>query len=81
MKLPRDITADELTQRLKRYGYQITRQTGSHVRLTTTKEGEHHVSIPRHKSLRVGIISSVLTEIATHLKTDRETLIKELFSR
>jgi predicted RNA binding protein YcfA (HicA-like mRNA interferase family) len=35
MKLPRDITGIELAKRLEILGYQITRQTGSHLRLTT----------------------------------------------
>jgi predicted RNA binding protein YcfA (HicA-like mRNA interferase family) len=54
MRLPRDVGGQELAILLKRYGYEITRQTGSHLRLTTTQEGEHHVTIPRHGSLRVG---------------------------
>jgi len=79
VKLPRDITAAELIQRLKHHGYQITRQTGSHIRLTTIKEGEHHISVPKHKPLKVGTLSSIVTEVASHLKTNRETLSKELF--
>ncbi len=34
MRMPRDLSAQELTELLKIYGYQITRQTGSHLRLT-----------------------------------------------
>ncbi|MEK7770741.1 MAG: type II toxin-antitoxin system HicA family toxin [candidate division NC10 bacterium] len=29
-------------------GYRVTRQTGSHLRLTTLERGEHHVTVPRH---------------------------------
>jgi predicted RNA binding protein YcfA (HicA-like mRNA interferase family) len=35
MKIPRDIDAGKLIKSLKIYGYSITRQTGSHIRLTT----------------------------------------------
>lgn len=35
MKLPRDLTGLELAKALKALGYEITRQTGSHIRLTT----------------------------------------------
>ena len=35
MKLPRDIGGMELAKKLQRFGYQVTRQTGSHIRLTT----------------------------------------------
>jgi len=46
MKLPRDISGGELAKRLEKYGYRITRQTGSHIRVTTTLQGEHHITIP-----------------------------------
>jgi predicted RNA binding protein YcfA (HicA-like mRNA interferase family) len=46
MRLPRDISGEELSALLQRHGYQITRQTGSHMRLTTLHGGEHHITIP-----------------------------------
>lgn len=48
MKLPRDLSGSDLAKRLNALGYQITRQTGSHLRLTTQENGEHHITIPRH---------------------------------
>jgi predicted RNA binding protein YcfA (HicA-like mRNA interferase family) len=55
VKLPRQISGEELARLLHRYGYQITRQTGSHVRLTSKFKGsQHHVTIPAHKDLRIG---------------------------
>jgi predicted RNA binding protein YcfA (HicA-like mRNA interferase family) len=35
MKLPRDIGGEELARLLAKYGYKITRQTASHMRLST----------------------------------------------
>jgi predicted RNA binding protein YcfA (HicA-like mRNA interferase family) len=49
MRIPRGNGADGLISLLRRYGYESTRQTGSHIRITTTLNGEHHVTIPRHK--------------------------------
>ena len=47
MKLPRDMGGEELAALLGRYGYKITRQTGSHMRLTSTSKGfEHHITVP-----------------------------------
>ncbi|MEW6026684.1 MAG: type II toxin-antitoxin system HicA family toxin [Planctomycetota bacterium] len=46
MKLPRDIGGLELAELLKKYGYTIGRQSGSHLRLTSTMKGEHHITIP-----------------------------------
>jgi len=34
MKLPRDISGNELAALLQKFGYKITRQSGSHLRLT-----------------------------------------------
>jgi hypothetical protein len=34
----------------------FTRQTGSHVRLTTRQDGEHHVTVPNHAQLRIGTL-------------------------
>lgn len=45
MKLPRDVSGRELAKAAGILGYQITRQTGSHIRLTTTRNGEHHITI------------------------------------
>jgi len=81
MRMPRDLSTQELTELLKRYGYQITRQTGSHLRLTTIRKGEHHITIPKHKPLKVGTLSSILSDIASYLKVNRKTLIRELFGK
>lgn len=78
MKLPRDLGGEELADRLRRHGYELNRQTGSHMRLTTFKGGEHHVTIPRHKPLRVGTLNAVLRDIADHLGVERDDLIKSL---
>ena len=80
MKLPRDMGGEELTALLGRYGYKITRQTGSHMRLTSTSKGfEHHITIPKHKPLRVGTLSSIVNEIAAYLEMERQKLVEELF--
>ena len=34
MKLPRDLDSADLVKALARLGYRVTRQTGSHLRLT-----------------------------------------------
>ena len=82
MKLPRDLSGAELASALARYGYGSTRQTGSHLRLTSTLKGpEHHVTIPHHKALNVGTLSAILKDVATYLEMDRAELSESLFSR
>jgi len=60
---------------------QVSRQTGSHMRLTTLQGGEHHITIPRHKSLRVGTLNGILTDVAEHLEIEREALVRALFEK
>ena len=79
MKLPRDLGGEDLAQALARVGYHVTRQTGSHLRLTATLGGEHHVTVPRHKPLRVGTLNRVLKHVAEHLGLDRDELVRRLF--
>jgi hypothetical protein len=40
LKLPRDVSGDDLAKALVELGDRATRQTGSHLRLTTTERGE-----------------------------------------
>ena len=82
MKLPRDLSGDSLISRLAKLGYAQTRQTGSHIRLTReTPDGQHHITIPRHKSLRVGTLNAILVEIASHLQIDRTELLQRIQKR
>jgi predicted RNA binding protein YcfA (HicA-like mRNA interferase family) len=46
MKLPRDVDGPRLVKALSALGYAATRQTGSHVRVTTQRDGENHEVIP-----------------------------------
>ncbi|NOX63770.1 MAG: type II toxin-antitoxin system HicA family toxin [Chloroflexi bacterium] len=81
MRLPRDVSGVELARRLHKYGYEITRQTGSHLRLMTELEGVHRITIPRHKALRVGTLSAILKDVAQHLGMDRDELARSLFEK
>lgn len=79
MKLPRDLSGLDLARALSGIGYRITRQTGSHIRLTLEIPTQHHITIPAHDPLKVGTLSAILAEIAGHLKVSREELLKQLF--
>ncbi len=80
MKLPRDLSGEQLAKSLERLGYQVTRQTGSHLRLTTTQPSEHHITIPSHDSLRVGTLAAVLRDVADFRGLSRDELLELLFS-
>ena len=74
MRFPRDLSGDDLVKALRVLGYEVTRQTGSHLRLTTLTHGEHHITIPRHNPLRVGTLAGIPS-----FELSREELVARLF--
>jgi predicted RNA binding protein YcfA (HicA-like mRNA interferase family) len=79
MMLPRDLSAGELVLALARLGYQRTRTKGSHMRLTTQRGGQHHITVPDHNPLRVGTLAAILRDVAAHHGLSRDELLKLLF--
>ncbi len=78
-KIPRDINSDELIKKLKMFDYCITRQIGSHIRLTSNhKHSPHNITIPNHKPLKIGTLASILKDIAIYLEIEKDVLIQEL---
>jgi predicted RNA binding protein YcfA (HicA-like mRNA interferase family) len=80
MKLPRNLSASELVKALNKYHYSVERQKRSHIRLTTTLKGQHHITIPNHDPLKIGTLSAILGDVANHLGTTKEEVVQELFS-
>ena len=78
-KIPRDLTSKELSKIIGQFGYQITRQTGSHIRFTTKENGIHHVTVPNHNPLRIGTLSNILSDIADHFQLSKKELLEKLF--
>ena len=66
MKLPRDVSSHGLTCALRKLDYAVTRQRGSHVRLITLRDGEHHVTVPAHSPIKAGTLSAILKSVAAH---------------
>jgi predicted RNA binding protein YcfA (HicA-like mRNA interferase family) len=56
VKVPRDLSSTQLIRLLSNFGDEITRQTGSHIRLTTQSNGQHHITIPAHDPLKIGTL-------------------------
>lgn len=80
MKLPRNISSQELVKLSGRFGYSISRQKGSHIRLTTLINGEHHITIPNHNPIKIGTLSSIIGDIAVHFAKSKEEVALALFS-
>jgi predicted RNA binding protein YcfA (HicA-like mRNA interferase family) len=79
MKIPRDLSGEQLVRLLRKLGYQVVRQKGSHIRLTTDEPNEHHLTIPNHDPIKLGTLSSILSDIAEHKQLTREELLEILF--
>lgn len=80
MKIPRDLSNRQLIKALKKFGYKISHQTGSHIRLTTKENGEHHLTIPAHNPLKIGTLNSIFRDIANHFKLNKDELFNKLFN-
>ena len=78
MKLPRDVSGPELAKALRVLGYGVDRQKGSHVRVTTLRNGEHHEAIPNHHPIKTGTLSGILKSVATHHGLTQEELLRQL---
>ena len=78
MKLPRDVKGIALQTALQQLGYQASRQRGSHVRITTQLNGEHHEVIPLHNPVRVKTLSSILRSVARYHGLTVEELLRKL---
>jgi len=81
MKIPRNINYKKLVKSLEKYGFKITRRTGSHIRLTAEIEGKvYHLTIPAHNPIKIGTLNSILDELSKILKIQKIELIKILFN-
>ena len=78
MRLPRDVSGVRMVKALRAFGYEISRQTGSHIRMTTAENGTHHITIPNHDPIKLGTLSSILDDIASHLQINRDDLLTKL---
>jgi predicted RNA binding protein YcfA (HicA-like mRNA interferase family) len=79
MKVPRDLSGTQLVKVLSRdWGYRQVHQEGSHLILQTNVPGSQRLSVPNHKSLRVGTLNAIVRAVATHKGVDRQTILDTL---
>ncbi len=81
MKLPRNLSGAQLIKALEQFDYQATRQTGSHIRLTCQHPKTHHLTVPAHDPLKIGILAAILADVAAQHSMTRESLIARLFGK
>ncbi len=78
MRTPRNVSGSDLIKSLQVLGYEISRQLGSHIRLTTKLDGEYHITVPNHSPLRLGTFKSILKLVAAHHSLTIEELLEKL---
>jgi predicted RNA binding protein YcfA (HicA-like mRNA interferase family) len=79
MKLPRDLSGEELIKHLCRHwAYARVHQVGSHVILQTADPGPHRVAIPAHSPLRVGTLNAILSAVAAHKGVGKGDVLKDI---
>ncbi len=79
MKIPRDLNGADLARRLAAYGYTVTRQSGSHMRLSRqVAEQQQHLTIPAHKPLRVGTLRQILKDVASQCGIGLEEVVQAI---
>lgn len=82
-KIPRDISGRELAKLLgKKFDYQLTREVGSHIRLSSNRTGrEHKITIPDHSGIKIGTLNNILKDLSNYLSISKEELLIELFGK
>lgn len=73
------ISGKKLIGLLKKIGYKILRQKGSHIRIgKETCKGFHKITIPAHKIIAKGTINDILSDIAFWNDLSKDELINQL---
>ncbi|MCK5149659.1 type II toxin-antitoxin system HicA family toxin [Candidatus Pacearchaeota archaeon] len=63
MKIPQ-ISGKELIKKLRKFGFVVTRQKGSHIRLEKNTENKTiKITIPNHQILKKGTLNQIIKSI------------------
>ncbi len=76
MKLPRDLSGEELVKHLCRlWEYRHVHDVGSHV---ISSPGHQRIAVPEHHPLRVGTLNAILAGVAAHKGLTKEDVLKDI---
>jgi len=76
VKIPCDLNGVELAHKLRVLGYDTTRQTGSHRRLTLLgPAGQQHFTIPAHRPLRLGTLRAIPKSVCEQCEMELTELL------
>ena len=73
-KLP-VVSGEQVIKLLRKLGYEIIRQKGSHVRLRKiTEAGEHNITVPKHSEMAKGTLNDILSKFLFGIIFPRKNL-------
>jgi len=77
-RIPRDLSGRDLCKILSAFGYSVTRQVGSHIRLKSSSMGyEHSITIPDHDPIKIGTLNKILSDVCSYLNLRKEDLLSK----
>ncbi len=78
-KTPRDVSGKNLVKILSKYGYEVVRQNGSHIRMSLILEDTvKNITIPNDDAIRLGTLMAIINDVASHLEINKEDIISKL---
>ena len=73
------VSGEKLIKLLKKLGYEVVRQGGSHVRLEKeTPMGRHKITVPYHSEIAKGTLNDILNKVSLWNGISKEELIELL---
>jgi predicted RNA binding protein YcfA (HicA-like mRNA interferase family) len=73
------VSGRQLVELLRKLGYEVARQRGSHVHMRRTyPTGTHSITIPAHRALAKGTLADVLGRVSLWTGLSREELLDRL---
>lgn len=81
MRIPRDISGKELIKLLSVFGYEIIHQKGSHIKVTTKQNGQHHIAVPNHDPIKIGTLNGIISQVANHLALTKNEISEKLLGK
>jgi len=70
------VSGEKLIKLLRKLGYEVVRQRGSHARLRKTMEaGEHNITVPLHREIAKGTLNDILTRVSIWNNISKRSLI------
>ncbi len=62
VKLPRDVSGREVVRAFEKIGYYVDHQKGSHIILKNVDRRLPRLSVPAHKTIRVGLLKKLIRD-------------------